>query len=247
MNDDFKGLATEMGLTEPPKTEPAPTPAPATEPPTTPVTPEPTKPVEPAAPTAPTEPTPTEPVKPNPSMTNREMAEARVQNKKYKDAITAAAKAANMSEDEYLAKIQEDALAKRATDQNVPPEILRRLEAAEQELAATREKQAQEHLGRQFAGIQSKYKLSDADLTQFVQALADQGHDFQNTRADYELLYRGMYHEKLVEADRQAWLADANRARQQASNPNPVRGAGSPEPHKMETLEDLDAILANMK
>jgi hypothetical protein len=246
-DDDFAGLAKEMGLSEPVKSDPIPTPAPTPAPQ---VDPEPITEPEVEDVVIDTTPEPiVEPVKdPVPALVdpkiNQAMAEQRVQNKKYKDAIKAAATAANLSEDEYLAKIQSDALVKRAEDQKIPPEMLRRMEALEAEVNQSREALAQQHLSQQFGKVQATFGITDSELTEFVNQLATTGHNFQNTNADYELLYRGLNHTKLVEKERQAWLADTKRAQAQGSKPNAATGRQSPEGStKINSMEDMNAVL----
>lgn len=246
--DDLNALVDEIGGGAKPA-EPAPTP-------TEPSTPEPTKepeptPTEPTAAPQATEPEPPkkepEPAKaPEPKKPdeNAKFAQMRVEKAKLEKAIKVAAEAEGLSVDEYLAKIETGALEKRAKDMNVPPEILRRLEETEAKLRLSEQERVQSHLANQFTKVQQAFKLSDAELDKFITTLGDQGFNFQNPLADYETLYRGMYHEQLLEKARQEWIAHSQRGEQSSktitSNGKPSGGGA----RKVETEADLNDLLA---
>ena len=141
-------------------TEPAPTPTdPAPVDPTpvdpTPANPAPVDPV--VTDPAPADPDPVPPAT-NPAPTKkaddaaqaRAFAAMRVENSKYKAALSKAAEAENLSIDDYLKKLEEQALTTRATSLQTSPEVLRRLDAAESALAAQQDLRIQNHIQAQF-------------------------------------------------------------------------------------------------
>lgn len=246
--DTYKTLLDSVaGGTKDP--EPANTPPPAEPEPTTPVEPEPTpapanEPKEPQKdePEAPETP-PTEPKKQEPNE-NARWAQMRVEKAKYEKAVKAAAEAEGLSVDEYLAKLETGALEKRASEMKVPPEFLRQMEETQAQLKELQNSQVRQRLAAEFTRVQTTFKLSDVELDTFVRTLGDQGFNFQNPNVDYEMLYRGMNYEKLLEKARQEWIAHSQQGTQApkgaTSNGKSSDNGGT---RRVDTPEDLALIL----
>lgn len=248
MPDEFKDLITELGgNATPPAQDPSPTP---TDPVPTPAPAEPSAtPAEPADPTpapAPEEPKPAaaQPKAPEETPQGRAFAELRAKNTKYERALSSAAKAAGLTTEQYLEKLESETLTQRAESLKTDPEVLRRLEQAEAELEAYRVKSVENYLISSFEGLKTKLGLTDNDMAEFTETLQRNGHDFRNTTVNYEALYRGMNFDKMIEKERQAWIAQDAKARSQGSTPLPVNGRnGNPATKEIKTTEELDEFL----
>lgn len=248
MPDYFKDLITELGgNATPPAQDPSPTPV---DPVPTPAPAEPSAtPAEPADPTpapAPEEPKPAaaQPKAPEETPQGRAFAELRAKNTKYERAISSAAKQAGLTTEQYLEKLESETLTQRAESLKTDPEVLRRLEQAEAELEAYRVKSVENYLISSFEGLKTKLGLTDNDMAEFTETLQRNGHDFRNTTVNYEALYRGMNFDKMIEKERQAWIAQDAKARSQGSTPLPVNGRNvSPVTKEIKTTEELDEFL----
>ncbi len=211
------------------------------------------EPAEPEEPTTdPVEP-PTEEVPPAPKEAPKEdpkaraFAEMRAKNTQYERALKKAAEVEGISVEEYLKKIDEGATTKRAEQMQTSPEILRRLEEAESKLAEQEQSKVQMHLAMEFQKLQQTLSVSDDELAAFTEKLASKGFNFMDPSADYTALYRGLNYEKLVEKERQEWLARSQKASQQGSQPLTKTGKnGSTSPATIETMAELDALLEGL-
>ena len=253
MPDEFKDLINELGGNA---TPPTPQPTTPPEPSATPADPAPSNPA-PAEPSAtPAEPTATPPApqpnagtpsKPTSSEDNpqaRAFAEMRAKNTKYERALSSAAKAAGLTTEQYLEKLEADSLNQRAETLKTDPEVLRRLEQAEAEIESYRVKTVENFLINSFEGLKAKLSLTDAEITEFTETLQRNGHDFRNMTVNYEALYRGMNFDKMIEKERQAWIAQDAKARSQGSTPLPTNGRnGTPATKEIKTAEELDEFL----
>lgn len=256
----FESLKKEMGIetppptvTEPVVTEPA---APVTEP-ATPAnaTPE----VDPVPATEPVvEPTVTEPVvAPTPAATEpakgnksedsaqaRAFAEMRVENAKYKKLVKQMADAEGITPEEYLKKLEDQAVATRATALQTSPEVLRRLDAAEAALREQEDLRVQNHIQSEFGNLQRTFNLTEAELSAFAEQLAQKGHDFRNVSTDYAVLYRGLNHDILIEKERQAWISRNQKAVEHAPKTVTTTGSGAGvQTPKINSVADMEAFL----
>lgn len=253
MDISYESLRNEINGLDPVKpADPAPTVPVVTDPaPVTPTEVDPINPVDgteppvvdtPAAtPPAPANPTPT---KAEESAQARAFAEMRVKNAKYEKFIAKQAEAKGVSVEDYLKSEEEAALAARATTLQTNPEVLRRLDVAEAALAEQEGLRVQNHIQSQFGALQQVFGLTEAELTDFTEQLAQRGHDFRNVTTDYSVLYRGLNHDKLVEKERQAWISRKQKADEQAPKTiiNNGSGAGTT-PGKINSISELDSYL----
>lgn len=223
--------------------------------PVDPVEPEPQDPEDPAEPNpetgkesdpVPPKATPPAP-KDDPNKAARAFAEMRTKATQYEKLMDKAAKASGLTRDEFIAKLETDALNKRAEESKIPADALRRIEELEQRLQASESAKVQTHLAKEFANVQTKFGISDAELTTFTETLANRGFNFEDTSVDYSTLYRGMNYEALVEKERQSWIAGSARAGAQGSRPIIKNGKGGPSgSEEITSFGDLDAALEGL-
>lgn len=176
------------------------------------------------------------------SKANRAFAEMRAKNTKYERALARAAKMSNLSVDEFLEQMENKTLEQQAKTLGTNPELLKRLESLEAENESYRNSQIQMHLTREFGKVEQDLGVSKKDLQEFTTELMKRGHNFQDTSVDYTLLYRGMYHDKLIEKERQKWIARQGKAQNSATTVG-KSGKRDSSPETIESMADLDKIL----
>lgn len=176
----------------------------------------------------------------------RAFAEMRTRLSGLEKPLKRAAEAAGLSVEEFLAQIENVAINKQAQDQGITPEILRRLETAEENTRAFQVEAAKLRLQQSFNNLQNTFNLTEQDMVQFAQTCVQQGIDLTQPNINMEVLYRGMNYDTLVNRARQEWITQDTKNRNAASSP--VKGNGTPSsaPNKVETLSDLEKYLADM-
>ena len=173
---------------------------------------------------------------------HRAFAEMRAKNTKYERALARAAKMSNLSVDEFLEQMENKTLEQQAKTMGTNPELLRRLESLEAENESYRNSQIQMHLTREFGKVEQELQASKKDLQEFTTELIKRGHNFQDTSVDYTLLYRGMYHDKLIEKERQKWIARQGKAQNSATTVG-KSGKRDTSPETIESMADLNKLL----
>ena len=181
-------------------------------------------------------------------------AAMRVQNKQLSDMLEKIAKAAGIqysNQQELMQKLNDDALTKLAAQQNVPVELLKRMEMLEENNRLFEQQQNQTRLTNEFAALQAKYNLDVNAMTQFAQQLDADGVDPYkvNIIREYESRNLDAIIEQRTQAAVQAALrADAN-AGAHSSTPNAAQGSstdGGAQQHSISNSAELNKLLATM-
>lgn len=175
----------------------------------------------------------------------RAFAEMRAKNAQYEKALKRAAEVNGMSVEQFLEKLEETALQKKAKDTNTDPEIIRRLEAIEAERAELQTTKVRFHLESQFNKLKADLKLNEQDLVDFTAQLYAEGFNFNDLSVDYVTLYRGKNYNKLIEKERQQWIARADKGNS-AGTVMSKNGKTSGKDKPIETMNDLDDLLSGM-
>lgn len=210
---DLDALLGTMPTGSPPaSTPPSPAPEPPKQPEPTP--PEPSKPAEPPA--AAPAPIPE-------SKQNAAFAEMRVKNKQYQEALAKAAEIAGLDKttdpDKVIAGLQQKYLEAQAAKQNVPVEILQRLEAAEQKAQAFEQARLQQETLTAFNKVKDEHGLTNDEVLAFANQLDERGvHPFETPGLDLSGLYRSMNFDKLVQKAVDAAVQKALGTQQAAAN-----------------------------
>ena len=259
MPEDYQAILADLGVdtSTPPATDPA-SAAPATDNSQANNAAQPTQPAAPAADGANTPATPATPVaNDNAAEDQRKQNEAfasmRSEISKYKKFIGQIMKGANYQGDEEgFMKALEDASYKRqaaAQGNQVSPELLRRMDTLENQNRSLIEAQNREIFMTNLRELQDSFKLSQADLKEFIELAAREQIDLTIPGTNFKTLYQGLFFEKLnkrlVEEARQEWIAQNNKANG-ATNPDGKSGKKDPAPNNVNTMAEFNSLLQSM-
>jgi K+-transporting ATPase c subunit len=182
---------------------------------------------------------------------NRAFADLRRQadeNKKYADFISRLAQDSGVSPEEILNRYQERQLEAEAEQQNVPVDVLKRLNTLEQENNFTKEQLRAERMETQIESVKSKYGADDNAIRAAFEEMFDSGIDPRITdNVNFEKFYRAANLESIIQKEvenaRQKDLA--NKKQRQTSA---AIGNGTSVSPSSDGLSDdeFDEILKNM-
>ena len=181
-------------------------------------------------------------------------AAMRVQNKQMSEMLEKIAKATGIqyaTQDEMMQKLNDDALAKMAQQQNVPVELLQRLDILEKHSQAYLAMQNQTRLTNEFAALRDKYKLDDVALTEFAKQLEADKVDPTTVNIEREYMMRNFdaILAQRTQAAVEAALKKDAQAGAHGTMPNVAQGSsanGGASQHKVTTTAELNALLATM-
>lgn len=246
LNDLFK----ELGM-DPPATDPVPAADPEPAPETPPVESEP-KPGETKGDPAPTDPEPTEPeTKPEPAPTpaNKAFAEMRVKTQKYEKILKSLGNLLGAQDvndpDAILNLVQEKVLQAQAKQQNIPVELLQKLDLLEAESQARQKDALTQQALIGFQNVKNQFGLDDKGLDAFADELAQKGINPFAQQIDLVKVYRDFHFEdiiakevqKAVEAERQRAL----KAATESTTPGSTTGVGEGvTPSQIKTAAELE-------
>lgn len=181
------------------------------------------------------------------SKSNEAFARLRVENKKNKDIIEKAARLAGLSVDDFAVKLAEDEIKKGAEEAKIPVEVFQRIKDLEESNRATEFERHKLQFQTTVRNFQSQVGLSDTDLNGFISQMMDAGITPHETEIDFNILYRGLNHDKLVESERQKWIAKQTRNQDKTSTPGSSKGETSPEEGvEIKTFKDFDNLMKGM-
>lgn len=232
-----------------PTPAPAPTPDPAPAAPTPEPTPAPTP--EPTPTPAPT-PTPT----PAPAPANDAFARMRIENsqlqKTMKDLGQLLGIDGKVTGEQLQKAVNDRILEAQAKAQNVPVELLKRLEAAESDAAEFRRVTQEQKAFAAYDAIQKEYGLTTDELVAFAQQLDQQGiNPFVDGSVDLMKEYRSRNIDRIVDARVNAKMAEFIKTQQAAAaqGTRPVGATGAPAPagtSQVNTVQELNALLGSL-
>lgn len=171
-------------------------------------------------------------------------AQMRVQNRQMQQTLQGLAQLvgidpSNMSQIHNA--VQQKLLEAEAQKQNVPPELLGRLQMLEKQ---NNEREA--YLG--FQKVKDSFNLSDEALQQFADSLIADGINPFETKVDLVNQYVTRNYEALLESARQRGIQEeaerAAKATQQSTQPGNKSGKDKEVPDKINTISDLDKFLS---
>lgn len=244
LNDLFK----ELGM-DPPATDPVP----PADPEPAPADPEP-KPGEPAPPgdPAPTDPKPADPApapEPEPTPANKAFAEMRVRTQKYEKTLKSLGTllgAQDINDTESILNlVQEKVLQAQAKQQNIPVELLQKLDLLEAESQARQKDALTQQALISFQNVKNQFGLDDKGLDAFADELAKQGINPFAQQVDLVKVYRDFHFQdiiakevqKAVEAERQRAL----KAATSSTTPGSATGVtGGAAPSQIKTAAELE-------
>lgn len=166
------------------------------------------------------------------SKANKRFAEMRVQNKQYKDMFGKLAQVLGMNPDadseQLLATVNETLLAAQAQAQNVPVEVLQRLDELSRDNTRLMQTQMEQTLRQNLEGLKTKYEVSADEMREFVDNLVNDGIDPFTSQVDIEGEYLKRNFDAIVKNEVQkalkAEMERADKANQHSTSP--ARGKG---------------------
>lgn len=247
---ELNDLFEELGM-DPPATDPVPAADPEPAPETPPVESEP-KPGETEGDPAPTDQETTEPeTKPEPAPTpaNRAFAELRVKTQKYEKILKSLGNLLGAQDvndpDAILNLVQEKVLQAQAKQQNIPVELLQKLDLLEAESQARQKDALMQQALIGFQNVKNQFGLDDKGLDAFAEELAQKGINPFAQQIDLVKVYRDFHFEdiiakevqKAVEAERQRAL----KAAKESTTPGSATGVtGEATPSQIKTAAELE-------
>lgn len=259
MPEDYQAILADLGVdtSTPPATDPAPA-APATDNGQANNDAQPAQPAAPAADGANTPATPATPVaNDNAAEEQRKQNEAfasmRSEISKYKKFIGQIMKGANYQGDEdgFMQALEDAAYQRMAKAQGsqVSPELLKRMDTLENQNRSLIEAQNRELFTANLKGLQDTFKLSDADLKEFINLAVQEKIDLTVPGTNFVTLYQGLFFDKLkdrfVEEARQEWIGQ-NAKGASAANPDGKSGKKDPAPNNVNTMAEFNSLLQSM-
>lgn len=156
-------------------------------------------------------------------------------------------------ENDLIAKLNDNALNQLAQRQNVPVDLLKRMETLEQNNAAYEMEQRKTETMLSFQKLQTTYGLTNDELMAFAQELDEKGMNPFASRINIDATYRDLHFDEIVnkrvaaaveEALKKSSVADTH-----SSTPNRSTGKGdnNGDGKKITTVSQLSALLDGVK
>ena len=151
------------------------------------------------------------------------------------------------SERELMDKLNDDAIEKMAHKDNVPVELLRKLEMLERDSAAFRAQQQRDAAAVGFQNLVNEYGLTQQQLEAFAVELDQQGKNPFTSNVDLMAEYKLLHFDDIVQAKVnravQEALAKSGAADQHSSTPGANQGGNGGNPDKITTVAGLTELL----
>lgn len=184
---------------------------------------------------------------------NEAFAAMRSENSKYKKLIQHLMRGSNFQgdEDAFINNLTEAAYKRQAQMQGaqVSPELLKRMDSLEAQNKSLIEAQNREMFTSNLKNMQETLKLSDNDIKEFVSLAVREHIDLTIPGTNFVTLYQGLFFDKLkdkmIEDERQKWIAQNNKA-DNASKPDGKSGKKDPEPTNVNTMAEFDSLLQSI-
>ena len=181
-------------------------------------------------------------------------AELRQQNAAFKQLLGKLATANGIqysNEQDLVNAINDDTIAKLAQKQNVPVELLKRMETLEQDSAALQQTRLKDAAFIGFQNVMTQYGLKQEELQAFAKELDEAGKNPFMNKVDLVAEYKTIHFDdilnKRVQAAVQEALTKSNNADVHSSTPNKQVGGGNSTNDKITTVSGLNSLLAEMK
>lgn len=194
-----------------------------------------------------------------PDKSNQAFAQMRIQNKQYENALSSFL--TKLGVDPTLAKdpaqvqqlLDNAQTAEQAKAMNVPTELLSRLNQLER-ANQQQEQQRLNNLALQgFKEVQSKYKLTDKELSTFAVQLQDSGTNPFDHEMDLDMAYRTHNIDKIIKAESQRAVEEALKRQKNAAthSTTPSRSNGKPDTgtagsSEINTQAEFNSFLRNL-
>lgn len=184
---------------------------------------------------------------------NDAFAAMRSENTKYKKFMQQIMRGANFngSEEDFMKNLTEASYQRQAQRQGsqVSPEVLKRMDEIENQNKALIDAQNRQMFAANLKGLQDTFKLTDKEITEFVNFAVKEQIDLTIPGTNFVTLYQGLFFDKLmnkkVEEERQKWIAQNSKANS-AANPDGKSGKKDPEPTNVNTMAEFESLLQSV-
>ena len=157
---------------------------------------------------------------------------------------------AKASNEDIMAKVQEAITQKQAKEQNIPVEILNRLNELETQAAELEATKHQTKVTEDLTLLAEKFDLDQKALEEFLLELNKQGKNpLENKDVNLQAEYTMMYFDQLIEQAKQAALdGEAARKEKQKGAPGalPGKAHGEEQTDAIKSVSDLDKLFDSM-
>lgn len=184
---------------------------------------------------------------------NEAFAAMRAENTKYKKFLQHIMKGANFTgaEDEFINQLTEASYQRQAQRQGnqVSPEILKRMDTLENQNRSLIESQNRQMFATNLRNMQEQLKLNDTEIKEFIDLAVKEKIDLTVPGTNFVTLYQGLFFDKLKEKilneERQNWIAQNSKANN-AANPDGKSGKKDPTPTNVNTMAEFDSLLQSI-
>lgn len=184
---------------------------------------------------------------------NEAFAAMRAENNKYKKFLQHIMKGANFTgaEDEFINQLTEASYQRQAQRQGnqISPEILKRMDTLETQNRSLIESQNRQMFATNLRNLQEQLKLNDNEIKEFIDLAVKERIDLTIPDTNFVTLYQGLFFDKLKEKilneERQNWIAQNSKANN-AANPDGKSGKKDPTPTNVNTMAEFDSLLQSI-
>lgn len=157
----------------------------------------------------------------------------------------------NGKEEDFINQLQEASYQQQAKRQGnqVSPEVLKRMDALEAQNNQLLESQNRQAFAANLKNMQDTLHLSNSDIKEFLELAVKEQIDLTIPGTNFVTLYRGLFFDKvnarMIEEERQKWIAQSNKANS-AANPDGKSGKKDPAPTNVNTMAEFDSLLQSL-
>lgn len=188
------------------------------------------------------------------SRQNHAFAEQRLQIKKQNDFIRKVGRLVgfddNTNTDEILEKVNEALLEKQSKEQNIPVDILKRLERAESLIQENDQIKLEKQVTEAFTDLIDEHNLSKEEVDEFTNHLISIGKNpLLDTNVDLQAEYLKLHYKDMVKAAVEEALAKEGERKKKVDEQASSSVGNSPndkEEAKVTSVKELDDLFANM-
>jgi len=184
---------------------------------------------------------------------NEAFAAMRSDNAKYKQFVQHLMKGAGFTgtEEDFVKQMTDVSYKQQAQRQGnqIDPNLLKRMDEIETQNKTLIETQNRNLFMSNLKGLQEKFELSESEIKEFVELAVREQIDLTVPGTNFITLYQGLFFDKLqkklVEKERQNWIAQSNKANN-ATNPDGKSGKKDPAPTDVNTMAEFDSLLQSI-
>lgn len=151
---------------------------------------------------------------------------------------------------EIQERVQEVLLEKQSKEQNIPIDILKRLDAAEAIIQENQTIKRENQVQTDLANLIEKHGLSQEEINEFTQHLIDEGKNpLEDPNVDLDAEYLKLHYNDMIQAAIDEALKKEQDRKDKVSKHGTEKvpgGGGTPEEKKINSVQELDDLFNNM-